>query len=57
MVSLRIVKVGGKSRSHLFTYQDDVKVRFYENVKGIYDCNTVFYERDELPGGGFDQTN
>jgi len=42
--------------SNLFTYENGVKVRFYENVKGIAPGQSaVFYEGDDVVGGGIIQ--
>lgn len=42
--------------SNLFTYENGVKVRFYENVKGIAPGQSaVFYENDDVIGGGIIQ--
>jgi len=39
--------------SNLYAYQNGVKVRFYENVKGITPGQSaVFYEGDDVIGGG-----
>lgn len=44
--------------SNLFTYENGVKVRFYENVKGIAPGQSaVFYEGDDVIGGGIIQRN
>jgi tRNA-uridine 2-sulfurtransferase len=42
--------------SNLYTYQNGVKVRFYEDVKGITPGQSaVFYEGDDVIGGGIIQ--
>ena len=42
--------------SNLHTYQNGVKVRFYESVKGITPGQSaVFYEGDDVIGGGIIQ--
>jgi tRNA-specific 2-thiouridylase len=42
--------------SNLFVYENGVKVRFYENVKGIAPGQSaVFYEGDDVIGGGIIQ--
>ena len=42
--------------SNLYTYENGVKVRFYENVKGIAPGQSaVFYEGDDVIGGGIIQ--
>lgn len=42
--------------SNLFAYENGVKVRFYENVKGIAPGQSaVFYEGDDVIGGGIIQ--
>ena len=42
--------------SNLYTYENGVKVRFYENVKGIAPGQSaVFYEGDDVVGGGIIQ--
>jgi tRNA-specific 2-thiouridylase len=42
--------------SSLYTYQNAVNVRFYENVKGIAPGQSaVFYEGDDVIGGGIIQ--
>jgi tRNA-specific 2-thiouridylase len=42
--------------SNLFTYENGVKVRFYENVKGIAPGQSaVFYEGNDVIGGGIIQ--
>jgi tRNA-specific 2-thiouridylase len=42
--------------SNLFTQENGVKVRFYENVKGIAPGQSaVFYENDDVIGGGIIQ--
>jgi tRNA-specific 2-thiouridylase len=44
--------------SNLFTYENGVKVRFYENVKGIAPGQSaVFYDGDDVIGGGIIQRN
>ena len=44
--------------SNLFIYENGVKVRFYENVKGIAPGQSaVFYEGDDVIGGGIIQRN
>ena len=43
--------------SNLYTYQDGVNVRFYENVKGITPGQSaVFYEGNDVIGGGIIQS-
>jgi tRNA-specific 2-thiouridylase len=42
--------------SNLYTYQNGVNVRFYEDVKGITPGQSaVFYEGDDVVGGGIIQ--
>jgi len=42
--------------SNLYTYENDIKVRFFENVKGIAPGQSaVFYEDDDVIGGGIIQ--
>ena len=42
--------------SNLFTYENGVNVRFYEDVKGIAPGQSaVFYEDDDVIGGGIIQ--
>ena len=42
--------------STLLTYQNGIKVRFYEDVKGIAPGQSaVFYEGDDVIGGGIIQ--
>jgi tRNA-specific 2-thiouridylase len=42
--------------SNLYTYQNGVNIRFYENVKGIAPGQSaVFYEGDDVIGGGIIQ--
>ena len=42
--------------SNLYTYENGVKVRFYDNVKGIAPGQSaVFYEGDDVIGGGIIQ--
>ncbi len=42
--------------SNLYTYENGVKVRFYEDVKGIAPGQSaVFYENDDVIGGGIIQ--
>ncbi len=44
--------------SQISTYENGVKVRFYENVKGIAPGQSaVFYEDDDVIGGGIIQRN
>lgn len=44
--------------SHLSAYENGVKVRFYEDVKGIAPGQSaVFYEADDVIGGGIIQRN
>ena len=44
--------------SNLFTYENGVNVRFYEDVKGIAPGQSaVFYEGDDVIGGGIIQRN
>ncbi|MEO6455523.1 MAG: tRNA 2-thiouridine(34) synthase MnmA [Ginsengibacter sp.] len=44
--------------SNLFTYQNGVNVRFYEDVKGIAPGQSaVFYEGEDVIGGGIIQRN
>ena len=44
--------------SNLYTYQNGVNVRFYEDVKGIAPGQSaVFYEGDDVIGGGIIQRN
>ncbi|MBL0357433.1 MAG: tRNA 2-thiouridine(34) synthase MnmA [Chitinophagaceae bacterium] len=44
--------------SNLYTYENGVKVRFYEDVKGIAPGQSaVFYEGDDVIGGGIIQRN
>ena len=44
--------------SNLYTYQNGVNVRFYEQVKGIAPGQSaVFYEGDDVIGGGIIQRN
>ena len=44
--------------SNLFTYENGVKVRFYENVNGIAPGQSaVFYDGDDVIGGGIIQRN
>jgi tRNA-specific 2-thiouridylase len=44
--------------SNLFAYEKGVKVRFYENVKGIAPGQSaVFYEGEDVIGGGIIQRN
>jgi tRNA-specific 2-thiouridylase len=44
--------------SNLYTYQNGVNVRFYEDVKGIAPGQSaVFYEGDDVIGGGIIQGN
>jgi tRNA-uridine 2-sulfurtransferase len=39
--------------SNLYTYENGIKVRFYEDVKGIAPGQSaVFYEGDDVIGGG-----
>ncbi|MEI9955035.1 MAG: aminomethyltransferase beta-barrel domain-containing protein [Ferruginibacter sp.] len=39
--------------SNLFTYENGIKVRFYDDVKGIAPGQSaVFYEGDDVIGGG-----
>ena len=43
---------------NLYTYENGVNVRFYENVKGIAPGQSaVFYEGDDVIGGGVIQRN
>ena len=42
--------------SNLYTYENGIKVRFYDNVKGIAPGQSaVFYEGDDVVGGGIIQ--
>ena len=42
--------------SNLYTYENGIKVRFYDNVKGIAPGQSaVFYEGDDIVGGGIIQ--
>jgi tRNA-specific 2-thiouridylase len=42
--------------SNLFTYENGINVRFYDNVKGIAPGQSaVFYEGDDVIGGGIIQ--
>ena len=42
--------------SNLYTYQNGINVRFYDNVKGIAPGQSaVFYEGDDVIGGGIIQ--
>ena len=42
--------------SNLYPYHGQMKVRFYENVKGIAPGQSaVFYEGDDVLGGGIIQ--
>ncbi len=42
--------------SNLYTYENGLKVRFYEDVKGIAPGQSaVFYEGDDVIGGGIIQ--
>ena len=44
------------SLSNLFTYENGVQVRFYEEVKGVAPGQSaVFYEGDDVVGGGIIQ--
>ncbi|MEO6328112.1 MAG: tRNA 2-thiouridine(34) synthase MnmA [Ginsengibacter sp.] len=44
--------------SNLYTYQNGINVRFYEDVKGIAPGQSaVFYEGDDVIGGGIIQRN
>jgi len=44
--------------SNLYTYQNGINVRFYQNVKGIAPGQSaVFYEGDDVLGGGIIQRN
>lgn len=44
--------------SNLYSYEKGVKVRFYEDVKGIAPGQSaVFYENDDVIGGGIIQRN
>jgi tRNA-specific 2-thiouridylase len=44
--------------SNVFTYENGVIVRFYENVKGVAPGQSaVFYEEDDVIGGGIIQRN
>jgi tRNA-specific 2-thiouridylase len=44
--------------SNLYTYQNGMNVRFYQNVKGIAPGQSaVFYEGDDVLGGGIIQRN
>ncbi len=44
------------AQSNLYTYENGVKVRFYEDVKGIAPGQSaVFYEGDDVVGGGIIQ--
>jgi tRNA-specific 2-thiouridylase len=43
---------------NLYTYQNGINVRFYENVKGIAPGQSaVFYEDQDVIGGGIIQRN
>jgi tRNA-uridine 2-sulfurtransferase len=42
--------------SNLYTYENGINVRFYEDVKGIAPGQSaVFYEQDDVIGGGIIQ--
>jgi tRNA-uridine 2-sulfurtransferase len=42
--------------SNLYTYENGINVRFYDNVKGIAPGQSaVFYEGDDVIGGGIIQ--
>ena len=42
--------------SNLYTYENGIKVRFYDNVKGIAPGQSaVFYEGDDVVAGGIIQ--
>ncbi len=42
--------------SNLYTYENGINVRFYDNVKGIAPGQSaVFYEADDVIGGGIIQ--
>ncbi len=44
--------------SNLYTYENGIKVRFYEHVKGVAPGQSaVFYEGDDVIGGGIIQRN
>jgi len=44
--------------SNLYTYENGIKVRFYDDVKGIAPGQSaVFYEGDDVVGGGIIQRN
>jgi tRNA-specific 2-thiouridylase len=44
--------------SNLFTYETGINVRFYEDVKGVAPGQSaVFYENDDVIGGGIIQRN
>ena len=44
--------------SNLYTYQNDVNVRFYKDVKGVAPGQSaVFYEGEDVIGGGIIQRN
>ena len=44
--------------SQLFTYENGIKVRFYEDVKGVAPGQSaVFYDGNDVIGGGIIQRN
>ena len=44
--------------SNLYAYENGIKVRFYNNVKGVAPGQSaVFYEGDDVIGGGVIQRN